>query len=232
MNTVALAALNGIALSLVLNAASAQSAPPSGNNAGPFRVGVMTDMTGPFSDISGKGAVTAVQMAVEDFGGKVLGRPIEVLMFDHQNKADIGSTKAREWFDTQDVQMVNNLMNSAIALSVVNVAKEKNRIAIVNGAGTSRLSGDACTPNSIHYSYDTDAVTNSTAKAIVAQGGNTWYFVTVDYAFGHSLEADATRALPARSWQKCGQRRSTTCLPRTAAFGKTVAWCTTCICMK
>ncbi len=207
MKTIFRHALGGIALSLFVSASLAQGTSAGGSNAGPFRIGVMTDMTGPFSDISGKGAVNAVQMAVEDFGGQVLGRPIEVVMFDHQNKADMGSTKAREWFDTQNVQMINNLMNSAVALSVVNVAKEKNRIAIVNGAGTSRLSGDACTPNSIHYSYDTDAVTNSTAKAIVAQGGDTWYFVTVDYAFGHSLEADATKALTAAGGRVIGSIR-------------------------
>ncbi len=205
MEKLTIAILSGIALTLTLGSASAQTTPAA--TAIAFRIGVMTDMTGPFSDISGQGAVNAVRMAVEDFGGKVIGRPIEVLVFDHQNKADMGATKAREWFDVQNVNMINDLMNSAVALSVVTIAKEKNRIAIVNGAGTSRLSGDACTPNSIHYSYDTQAVTNATAKAIVAQGGDSWYFITVDYAFGHSLEADATAAVKAAGGRIVGSVR-------------------------
>lgn len=161
------------------------------------KIGVLTDMSGQFSHESGEGAVTAVKMAVQDFGGKVLGKPIEVIVSDHQNKPDVAATRAREWFDTRGVDMVTNLINSAVALSVVNVAKEKNRIAIVNGSGSSRLTGEACTPNSIHYAYDTYALATGTAKALIGQKLDSWYFLTADYAFGHSLEADAMQVVRA-----------------------------------
>lgn len=155
------------------------------------RIGVLTDMSGQFSHESGQGAVTAVQMAVEDFGGKVLGSPVEVIYADHLNKTDIATTKAREWFDTEKVDMVANLINSAVAIAVANVARDKNRIAIVNGSGSSRLTNDACTPNSIHYAYDTYALAKGTAKAMMDKGGDSWFFLTADYAFGHALESDA-----------------------------------------
>ncbi len=161
------------------------------------KIGVLTDMSGQFSHESGEGAVTAVKMAVQDFGGKVLGKPIEVIVSDHQNKPDVAATRAREWFDTRGVDMVTNLINSAVALSVVNVAKEKNGIAIVNGSGSSRLTGEACTPNSIHYAYDTYALATGTAKALIGQKLDSWYFLTADYAFGHSLEADAMQVVKA-----------------------------------
>ncbi len=180
----------GVVLAFIMSGAVAQTKPP-------LRIGVMTDMSGQFSDEAGQGAVNAVKMAVQDFGGTVLGRKIEVLVSDHQNKTDVATSKAREWFDTQNVKMINDLINSGVALAVVGVAKEKNEIAIVNGSGSSRLTGDACTPNSIHYSYDTWALANDTGKAIVKQGGNSWFFLTADYAFGHSLEADTTAAIKA-----------------------------------
>ena len=156
----------------------------------PIKIGVLTDMAGQFSHESGQGAVTAVKMAVEDFGGKVLGLPIEVIVADHQNKNEVAIAKAREWYDVQKVDLIANLINSAIALSIANVAQEKNRIAIVNGSGTSRLTNDGCTPNSIHYAYDTYALANGTGKALIKEGYKSWYFLTADYAFGHALEAD------------------------------------------
>lgn len=155
------------------------------------RIGVLTDMSGQFSHEAGQGAVTAVKMAVEDFGGKVLGSPIEVIYADHLNKTDIATTKAREWFDTGKVDLVANLINSACAIAVSNVAHEKNRIAITNGSGSSRLTNDQCTPNSIHYAYDTYSLAKGTASAMLEKGMDTWYFLTADYAFGHALEADA-----------------------------------------
>lgn len=171
------------------------------------RIGVLTDMSGQFSHESGEGSVTAVKMAVQDFGGKVLGKPIEVIVADHQNKPDVAATRAREWFDTRGVDMVTNLINSAVALSVVNVAKEKNRIAIVNGSGSSRLTGEGCTPNSIHYAYDTYALATGTAKALIGQKLDTWYFLTADYAFGHSLEADAVQVVKADGGNVVGSLR-------------------------
>jgi len=176
-------------------------------NAQPFRIGVMTDLSGPFSHESGTGAVNAVKMAVQDFGGKVLNQPIEVLINDHLNKPDVAAAKAREWFDTLNVRMINDVINSGVALSVINVAKEKDRIVIVNGSGSSRITGDACTPNSIHYAYDTYALANGTGNEIIKQGGDTWFFLTADYAFGHALEADTTAAVKAGGGKVIGSVR-------------------------
>ncbi|TAI66671.1 ABC transporter permease [Bradyrhizobium sp. Leo170] len=177
------------AIVVFANPAGAQSLAMSD---GAVKIGVLTDMSGQFSHESGEGAVTAVKMAVEDFGGKVLGKPIEVLVADHQNKPDTASGLARKWFDVDHVDMVANLINSSIALTVSQLAKEKNRIAIINGSGSSRLTNDACTPNSVHYAYDTYALARGTGSALLKAGQKSWYFLTADYAFGHALEADTS----------------------------------------
>ncbi|MGA7327791.1 MAG: ABC transporter substrate-binding protein [Rhodomicrobium sp.] len=176
----------------------------SAQQAGPIRIGVLTDMSGQFSHESGEGAVTAVKMAVEDFGGKVLGKPIEVVVADHQNKPDIAASVAREWFDVGNVSMVANLINSSVALTVAQVAKDKNRIAIVNGSGSSRLTNEGCTPNSIHYAYDTYALAYGTANSLVKSGGNKWFFLTADYAFGQALESDTIATLKKLNAQVIG----------------------------
>ncbi|KAB2920511.1 MAG: ABC transporter substrate-binding protein [Hyphomicrobiaceae bacterium] len=172
-----------------------------------LRIGILTDMAGQFSHESGQGSVTAVKMAVEDFGGKVLGLPIEVLVADHQNKNEVAVAKAREWYDVQKVDLIANLINSAIALSVANIAREKGRIAIVNGSGSSRLTNDGCTPNSIHYAYDTYALANGTGKALIKEGFNSWYFLTADYAFGHALEGDTATVVKANKGTVVGTVR-------------------------
>jgi branched-chain amino acid transport system substrate-binding protein len=156
------------------------------------KIGVLTDMSGVYSQIGGKGTVVAVEMAVADFGGKVLGKPIEVISADHQNKADIASTKAREWFDTGKVDMVTGLLNSACALAVQKIGAEKKRITMVTGAGSTDLTNKDCTPYGIHYAYDNYALANVTGNAVVNSGGTTWFFITADYAFGHSLEKNTT----------------------------------------
>lgn len=171
------------------------------------KIGVLTDMSGQFSDEAGEGAVTAVKMAVEDFGGKVLGKPIEVIVADHQNKPDTAAVLVRKWFDVEKVDMVANLINSSIALTVAQAAKEKNRIAIVNGAGSSRLTNDACTPNSIHYAYDTYSLARGTGSALMKAGEKSWYFLTADYAFGHALEADTSAVVKAMGGQVIGSIR-------------------------
>ena len=165
------------------------------------KIGVLTDMSGQFSHESGEGAVTAVEMAVEDFKGTVLGKPVEVISADHQNKNDVATAKAQEWYDVGQVDMIANLIVSPIAMSVSNVAKDRNRIAIVNGSGSSRITGDRCTPNSIHYAYDTYALAKGSARALTERGGDTWFFLTADYAFGHALEKD-TMAIVAASGGK------------------------------
>ncbi len=172
--------------------ASAQQADNS-----PIRIGVLTDMSGLFADISGPGAVVAVNMAVEDFGGKVLGRPIEVLSADHQNKADIGLSLARGWIDEKNVVMLADLMNSSVALGVMELTKAKDRIAIVNGASTSVITNEKCTPNSIHYTWDTYALARGTANAVVSRGKKKWAILQADFAYGHQLANDSRRFVEA-----------------------------------
>jgi branched-chain amino acid transport system substrate-binding protein len=157
---------------------------------GVVKIGVMTDLAGPYADLAGKGAVEAVRMAVADFGGKVKGMPVEVVVADHQNKPDVASSIARQWYDSDKVDMITDLVTSSTALAVQQVAREKNRIDIVVTAATSDLSGKACSPTGVHYAYDTYAVAKGTGGATVATGGDTWFFITVDYAFGHALERD------------------------------------------
>ena len=171
------------------------------------RIGVLTDLSGQFSHESGEGAVTAVKMAVEDFGGKVLGKPIEVVFADHQNKNEVAIAKAREWYDVQKVDLIANLVNSSIALAVTNIAQEKNRIAVVTTSGSSRLTGDSCTPNSIHYVYDTYALAQGTAKALIKEKLDSWYFLTADYAFGQALETDTSAIVKANGGTVLGALR-------------------------
>lgn len=171
------------------------------------KIGVLTDMSGQFSHESGEGSVTAVRMAIDDFGGQVLGKPIELVVADHQNKPDIASALARKWYDVEKVDMIANLINSSIALSVAQLAKEKNRIAIVNGSGSSRLTNDACTPNSVHYAYDTYALAKGTGSAMLKAGQKSWYFLTADYAFGHALEADTSAIVKELGGEVVGSTR-------------------------
>lgn len=181
-----------LAASLVASPALAQS-----KNEGPIRIGVLTDMSGVFADISGPGAVTAVKMAVDDFGGKLLGRPLEVLVADNQNRADIGTAVAREWFDEKNVTMITDLMNTGVALAVMELAKNKDRIAIVNGASASVITNEKCQPTSIHYTYDTYSFAKGTANAVVKRGGKTWALLVVDYAYGHQLAQDTRKFVEA-----------------------------------
>src|SRR3954452_15006134 len=187
--------------SLAVVSASAQ---PKAADTAAVRIGVLTDMSGLFADISGPGAVAAVNMAVADFGGKVLGRPIEVISADHQNKADVGLALAREWIDEKNVVMLADLMNSAVALGVMELVKSKNRIAIVNGASTSVITNEKCTPNSVHYTWDTYALAKSTASAVVKRGGDSWFFLTVDYAYGQALARDTSHFVQAAGGRVVG----------------------------
>jgi len=170
-------------------------------------IGVMTDMSGVLSDLSGGGSLTAVRMAVEDFGGTALGKPITVLDVDHQNKADIAANKANEWFDVQKVDMITDLTNSSVALAVMSVAERKKRIAIINGAGATRITNESCTPYSIHYAWDTYAMANGTAKALLKRGGDTWFFLTADYAFGHQIERDVSQVVKEDGGKVMGSTR-------------------------
>jgi branched-chain amino acid transport system substrate-binding protein len=157
------------------------------------KIGVLDDMSGPYADIQGPGDVVAVKMAVEDFGGNVNGKQIEVVSADLQNKADVGSAIARRWYDVEKVDAILGLGNSAVAIAVQGIAQEKNRVAITTAAGSTMLTGKACSPNGIHWVYDTYALAKGTATAIMKQGGgDTWFFLTADYAFGQALEQDTS----------------------------------------
>jgi branched-chain amino acid transport system substrate-binding protein len=161
----------------------------------PIRVGVMNDQSSVYADFQGKGSVLAAQMAVEDYGGKAAGRKVEVVFADHQNKPDVGSAIARKWLDQDGVDLIVDLPNSAVALAVNEVVRQKNKVMIGSGAGTSELTGSKCSPNTVHWTYDTWAYGHSLARAVVQRGGKTWFFITADYAFGHDLERQATDQL-------------------------------------
>jgi branched-chain amino acid transport system substrate-binding protein len=171
------------------------------------RIGVLNDQSGLYADLGGPGSVVAARMAVEDAGGSVLGKPVEIVFADHQNKADVGLAVARQWFDIGKVDMAIGFDNSAVALGVEQLALEKNRIAIAGAVGSTAFTGKSCTPNEASWIYDSYALTTSLAKATVAEGRDTWFFITVDYAFGHSLEADATAAVLAAGGKVLGSVR-------------------------
>lgn len=193
------------ALALVLGAAGL--AAPAAQAQDKVKIGFITDMSSLYADVEGKNGALAIQMAIDDFGGKVLGMPIELLTADHQNKADIAASKAREWIDTQGVTMVFGGTNSGTALATAKVAAEKKRVYINNGAATSALTNDQCTPYTVHYAYDTVALAKGTGSAIVDGGGKSWYFLTADYAFGHALEADTSTVVKAKGGSVVGAVR-------------------------
>ena len=162
---------------------------------GVVKIGVLTDMTGAYSDLAGPGSLIAAQMAAEDFGGKVLGKPIVIISADHQNKPDIASTIARKWFDEDHVDAIADLVTSSTALAVMPVAAEKKRITLLSGPGSSAIEADKCTAYNIHYTYNTYAMAAGTGRAVVQRGGKTWFFLTADYVFGKSLEEDTSKVV-------------------------------------
>ena len=193
---------------LVVTTAQAQTKPAAGKfSDGVVRIGLILDMASLYADITGEGSATAARMAVEDFGGKVHGVPIEVLIADHQNKADVAGAKAREWFDTQQVDMIADVAASATALAALEVAKQKNRIIMFSGPASNRLSNENCSAVSVHYAYDTYALAAGTGKGVIKTGGDTWFFLTADYAFGHSLEKDVSDVVRASGGKILGSVR-------------------------
>ena len=194
------------AIALLTGAAHAQAGGAKISD-GVVKIGVLTDINGPFMDNVGKGSIVATEIAVEEFGGKVLGMPIEIVTADHQNKADIASTKTREWLDRDKVDAVTELGNSAVALAAMKIAQEKGRMSIVTGAGAQRISNEDCTPNNVHWVYDSYALANVGTKSLVKKGFKTWYYVTADYAFGHSLENDGRKFIEAAGGSVVGSSR-------------------------
>ena len=192
---------------IVIAASIALATAASAQGTGPIRIGFVTDMSSLYADIDGPAGAEMVKWAAEDFGGKVLGRPIEVLSADHQNKADVASSKAREWIDKENLSMLVGGTNSGTALAMAKVAEEKKRPFMVIGAGSARLTNEACSPYTVHYAYDTVALAKVAGNALVKGGAKNWYFLTADYAFGHSLEGDASTVVKANGGTVAGSVR-------------------------
>jgi branched-chain amino acid transport system substrate-binding protein len=171
------------------------------------KIGVLTDMSSLYSDATGKGSVVAVQMAVADYGGKVKGKPVEVVSADHQNKADIGLAIARNWYDNEKVDAIFDVPTSSVALPISALTREKNRIHINSGGGSSDITGPACSPNTVHWTYDTYALSSVAGKAMVQRGEDTWFFITADYAFGMALERDAANVVKENGGKVLGDVR-------------------------
>jgi branched-chain amino acid transport system substrate-binding protein len=174
------------ALAVALGCGSAQAQYTDGT----IKIGVLNDMSGTYSDLSGQGSVLAARMAVEDFGAAAKGMKVEIVGADHQNKPDVGSNVVRTWIDVDKVDVIVDVPTSSVALAVNEIVRDKNKVFLVSGAAASDLTGPKCTPNTIHWTYDTWSLANGTGKAIVKTGGDTWFFLTADYAFGHALERD------------------------------------------
>ncbi len=173
-----------------------------------IRIGFITDMSGVYSDIDGKAGLDAIRMAIDDFGGSINGKKIEVVSADHQNKADVASARAREWFDQQKVDVIIAGTNSATSLAMAAVAAEKKKPFIAVGAGASDLTNAQCSPYTVHYAYDTVALARGTGSAVVKDGGKSWFFLTADYAFGHALERDTMAVVKAAGGEVKGQVRA------------------------
>ena len=195
-----------LAAALAAAFAPAQAQAQISDNA--VRIGVLTDLSGAYSDIAGKGTIIATQMAIDDFVAK--DKPtfkVEMVSADHQNKGDIAANKAREWFEREKVDVVSELVTTSVALAVQKIAKDKNKIALISGAASTRVTNEDCNDVTVHWTYDTYAVANGTAKAVTKAGGKKWFFLTADYAFGHSLEKDAAEVVKANGGEVLGTVR-------------------------
>src|SRR5260221_2168422 len=174
---------------------------------GVIKIGVMNDMSSLYADIAGPGSVIAAKMAIEDFGAAKKGMKVEVLSADHQNKPDVGSQIANQWYDVDKVDAIFDVPTSSVALAVNEITRKKGKAFLVSGAATSDLTGKACSPNTIHWTYDTWMLANGTGSAIVKTGGDTWFFLTADYAFGHALERDTAAVVEKNGGKGLGKGR-------------------------
>jgi branched-chain amino acid transport system substrate-binding protein len=202
--------MHRFALALVAAGLAAAAAPaPAAEKLsdGKVKLGVLTDMTGYYADLAGPGSVLAARMAVEDFGGKVLGKPVELVSADHQLKADVASNIARKWIDEGQVDAIVDLVSSSTAGAVMPVAAEKKRITLLSGPGTTAFTGEKCTRYNVHYTYNNWALANGTGREVVKQGGDSWFFLTADYIFGKSLEEDTTKVVKAAGGKVLGAAR-------------------------
>lgn len=193
--------LTGVAIVLGAGTAQAQISDDV------VKIGVLTDMSSLYADATGKGSLAATEMAVADYGSKVNGKPVVVISADHQNKPDVGIGIARNWYDNEKVDAIFDVPTSSVALPISALTREKNKIHINSGGGSSDITGTACTPNTVHWTYDTYALSNVAGKAMVQRGEDTWFFVTADYAFGAALERDAANVVKATGGKVVGQVR-------------------------
>jgi branched-chain amino acid transport system substrate-binding protein len=194
----------GACVSAIALLSGAAQAEISGNA---VKIGVMNDQSGLYADLAGQGSVEAARMAVEDFGASINGAPIEVLSADHQNKPDVGANIVREWIDVQGADVIVDVPTSSVALAVTEITRDKNRVFLVSGAATTQLTGEACSPTTIHWTYDTYALAVGTGRAMVQEGGDSWFFITADYAFGHQLEEDTSNVVQEQGGQVLGSVR-------------------------
>ena len=199
--------LKALIAAMALGLGAAATAPVLAQATGPIKIGIITDMSSLYADIDGPAGAEMVKWAVQDFGGKVLGRPVEVLSADHQNKADVASSKAREWMDKDGLTMLIGGTSSGTAIAMSKVAAEKKRPFIAIGAGSARLTNEDCSPFTVHYAYDTVSLAKVAGSALVKAGNKNWYFLTADYAFGYSLEGDATAVVKANGGTVAGAVR-------------------------
>jgi len=187
------------ALSAALACASAHAQQPI-----TVKIGVLSDMSSLYSDVSGPGSIIAAKMAVQDFNPAAHGMKVEIVSADHQNKPDVGSNIARQWYDVDHVDAIVDVPTSSVALAVADVTREKNKVFLISGAASSDLTGPKCSPNNVHWTYDTWMLANGTGRALVKTGGDTWFFITADYAFGHALERDTAAVVKANGGKVVG----------------------------
>jgi branched-chain amino acid transport system substrate-binding protein len=203
MKRLAATCVAGVAFAVLASPAGAQTISDD-----VVKIGVLTDMSSLYADATGKGSVAAVQMAVADYGSKVKGKPVEVVYADHQNKPDVGVSIARNWYDNEKVDAIFDVPTSSVALPISALTREKNKIHINSGGGSSDITGPACSPNTVHWTYDTYALSNVAGKAMVKAGEDTWFFVTADYAFGQALERDAANVVTSNGGKVLGDVRA------------------------
>ena len=195
--------MKSVVLAVIALGAVVAAAPASAQ----VKIGILNDQSGVYADYGGKYSVEAAKMAIEDFGGEVLGQKIEMITADHQNKPDLAAAIARRWYDTENVDMITELTTSSVALAVQELSAEKKKIDIVVGAATSRITGDACTAYGFHWAFDTHALAVGTGGALVEAGGDSWFFLTADYAFGYALEKDTSDIVKAKGGKVLGSVR-------------------------
>lgn len=198
-------ARNKVITTMIATTAALVSLPAAAQVSGEaVKIGVLNDQSGPYVDLAGPGSVLAAEMAAEDFGGKVLGAPIEILSADHQNKPDVGSSVVRRWFDTDGVDAIADVPTSSVALAVQELVRSSNKVFLISGAATEELTGASCSPNSVQTSDDTYALTNGTVQAAVRAGAKKWFFITADYAFGHTIEQAGRKIVEANGGEVVG----------------------------